>query len=321
MINKTINLALTSRLKSRRRQDPGSKFVRTIIGILATIGIIDTGAITLERWGLIKSMSCPGNNQGCDIVLDSAWGTIFESNNTSIPLSLIGFICYLLILLLSLITFLPSTSLKRLDINRAVWWSLFLLSICMTTFSIVLMSIMIFKIKVYCFFCILSALISSLILILTIAGGGWEERRDLILRGLIVSIIVLLGSLIWSSSVDPNKKNIMMNKSNSAPEIINPSSISSIKLAEHLRLNNFILYNAYWCPHCHDQKELFGKEAASKLIIIECAPDGENSRAKLCKQKGINGFPSWEINGKIISGVKSLDKLSELSGYNGSKDF
>ncbi len=225
---------MTSRLKPRRRPDSGSKLVRTLIGILATIGVIDTGAITLERWGWIKSMSCPGNNQGCDIVLDSAWGTIFELNNFSIPLSLIGFICYLLILILSIITFLPSASLKKLDITRAIWWSLFLLSICMTSFSIVLMSIMIFKIQIYCFFCILSALISGLILILTIAGGGWEERRDLILRGLLISIIVLLGSLIWSSSVDPNKNNLLIDNANSPPEIINQCSIASIELAEHL---------------------------------------------------------------------------------------
>ena len=81
------------------------------------------------------------------------------------------------------------------------------------------------------------------------------------------------------------------------------------------------MYSAYWCPHCHDQKELFGQEASFKLNIIECAEDGKNSKSELCKAKGITGFPSWEINGEIDSGVKPLDTLADLSGYKGDREF
>ena len=77
------------------------------------------------------------------------------------------------------------------------------------------------------------------------------------------------------------------------------------------------MYSAYWCPHCHDQKELFGKQAIAKVNVVECAPDGHNSQAKLCATKGIQAFPSWEINGKIESGVKPLAKLAEMIGYKG----
>ena len=81
------------------------------------------------------------------------------------------------------------------------------------------------------------------------------------------------------------------------------------------------MYNAYWCPHCHDQKEMFGKEASKKLNLVECAKDGFNNKRELCEAKGITGFPSWEINGSIDSGVKSLEELAELSNYKDSKDF
>ena len=81
------------------------------------------------------------------------------------------------------------------------------------------------------------------------------------------------------------------------------------------------MYSAYWCPHCHDQKEMFGKEASQELKIVECAADGENNQVDLCRRKGLDGFPSWEINGRIDSGVKSLQKLAELSGYKGDTDF
>ena len=227
-----------TRLKSRRRQEHGSILARVFIAILATIGVIDTGSITIQRWGWISSISCPGGNQGCDVVLNSAWGTDFQLNGYPIPLSLLGFLSYSAILVISIIPFLPLLSKSSVDFSRKAWWGLFLISNCMTIFSFVLMGVMIFKIEAICFFCILSALLSTSILTLTIAGGGWEERRDLIFRGLLISIIVLLGSLIWSSSVDPNKNNLLIDNANSAPEIINQSSIASIKLAKYMNLSS-----------------------------------------------------------------------------------
>ncbi|MEB3253555.1 MAG: thioredoxin, partial [Synechococcus sp.] len=58
-----------------------------------------------------------------------------------------------------------------------------------------------------------------------------------------------------------------------------------------------------------------------QLTIIECAPDGRNNQAELCKSKGLSGFPSWEINGEIDSGVQSLDELADRSGFQGDRDF
>ena len=89
----------SSRLKSKRRQDLGSKWARVSIAILSTVGVIDTGSITLKKWGLIGNLNCLGGLEGCDKVLNSPWGFI-QINNYSIPLSLIGLISYFLILLM-----------------------------------------------------------------------------------------------------------------------------------------------------------------------------------------------------------------------------
>jgi hypothetical protein len=43
----------STRLVSRRRQDPGAKWARIAMAVLATIGVIDTGSITLKRWGFL----------------------------------------------------------------------------------------------------------------------------------------------------------------------------------------------------------------------------------------------------------------------------
>ena len=89
----------------------------------------------------------------------------------------------------------------------------------------------------------------------------------------------------------------------------------SIALAKYLKNKGVVKYSAYWCPNCHDQAQLFGKKAYKELNVVECARDGKNSQTKLCIEKNIEGFPSWEINGKIIIGVKTLNDLAELTGY------
>ncbi|WP_353618029.1 vitamin K epoxide reductase family protein [Synechococcus sp. CCY 0621] len=78
----------TNPLSSRRAaQEPGRPWVRLAMAVLATIGMIDTGSITANRWGWIGSLSCPGGSDGCDKVLGSAWGTLLGQ-----PLSLFGFL-------------------------------------------------------------------------------------------------------------------------------------------------------------------------------------------------------------------------------------
>ena len=311
----------SSRLKSRRRQDLGSKWGRVAIAILSTVGIIDTGSITLNKWGWIGNLNCPGGIDGCDKVLNSPWGTLFQTSNFSVPLSLIGLISYLLILLMAIFPLIPIFKSQKNNISELTWWGLFYLSTSTFIFSIILISIMIFKINAFCFFCILSCLISLSLLLINLFGGNWEDYGKLFFRGFLMSVAVLLAGLIWSSSVDPSSKEISNNIQGMPPAVIAISSTEKIKLAEHLTKEGAVMYNAYWCPHCHDQKEMFGKEATDKLNLVECAKDGYNNKRDLCEAKGITGFPSWEINGSIDSGVKTLKELAELSNYKNTKDF
>ena len=85
-------------------------------------------------------------------------------------------------------------------------------------------------------------------------------------------------------------------------------------LAQHLTATGSAMYGAYWCPHCADQKAMFG-EAVDQIPYVECAADGKNAQPDLCSTKGIQAYPTWEINGQLYPGVKSLDDLAQLSGY------
>ena len=56
------------------KNEKNLKWPKIVIAILSTIGIVDTGSITLKNGGLFSSLSCPGLNNGCDVVLNSPWG-------------------------------------------------------------------------------------------------------------------------------------------------------------------------------------------------------------------------------------------------------
>ena len=97
--------------------------------------------------------------------------------------------------------------------------------------------------------------------------------------------------------------------------VTSESTKESIELAKHLNNKGVVKYSAYWCPNCLNQSELFGKKAYEELNVVECAKDGIKSQTQLCIDKKIKGFPTWEINGKLILGVLSLKELSKLTGF------
>jgi thiol-disulfide isomerase/thioredoxin len=81
-----------------------------------------------------------------------------------------------------------------------------------------------------------------------------------------------------------------------------------------LKEKGAVFYGAFWCPHCQNQKKVFGK-SAKFLPYVECStPDGRGQIA-LCQQKKIDGYPTWEFaDGSREIGEVSLQKLAEKTG-------
>ena len=306
-------------LKRRNKKD--LKWPKIVIAALSTIGLVDTGSITLKNWGVFNSLSCPGIKNGCETVLNSPWGTLFENNQINIPLSLAGVISYSSILLFSIFLSVNIISPKE-KLNKLIWWLIFLISCASSVFSFLLLNIMFLKINAYCFFCILSAILSISIFIVSMIGAKFESREPMLYRGFIVALTVLIGGLIWSNNVDPsNAIDVSNNTEKVSPVITTSSSPQKVKFAKFLSEKNIKMYSAYWCPHCHDQKQLFGKQAVKELKVVECAQDGKDNQHKLCREKQIEGFPSWEIKGEIYSGVKNLNDLAIMTEYKGDSNF
>ena len=127
------------------------------------------------------------------------------------------------------------------------------------------------------------------------------------MKRLLIQLLafITLPNFIHSSHLYNQKKLIVTSE----------STKESIELAKYLKDNGVVKYSAYWCPNCLKQSEIFGKQAYSQLNVVECARDGINSQTQLCIDKNIKGFPTWEINGKLILGVLSLKELSNLTGF------
>lgn len=74
------------------------------------------------------------------------------------------------------------------------------------------------------------------------------------------------------------------------------------------------MYGAWWCPHCKDQKEMFGN-AFQYVNYIECSPPGEKTQNEVCKQAGLKGYPTWQFaDGTRADGTVHLEALAEKTG-------
>ena|ERR1700686_2968921 len=74
------------------------------------------------------------------------------------------------------------------------------------------------------------------------------------------------------------------------------------------------MYGLYWCPHCIEQKEMFG-EAFHHVPYVECGIKGSQDEATECKIAGVKLFPSWQFGmDPPREGVLSLEALSDKTG-------
>ncbi len=81
-----------------------------------------------------------------------------------------------------------------------------------------------------------------------------------------------------------------------------------------LKDRDAVFYGAFWCPHCQNQKKLFGN-SQKFLSYVECStPDG-SGQLPICKEKGISAYPTWEFSDDSKeSGELSLEFLSNKTG-------
>jgi hypothetical protein len=133
--------------------------------------------------------------------------------------------------------------------------------------------------------------------------------------------VVLLALTAACSSTNPSQKVSLVSKSQASAQTRSSDASPEVALASHLRQIGAKLYGVHWCRYCNQQKEVFGKEAFAQLDYVECDPAGKDARPNLCQEANVKGFPTWEINGKLHTGLRSLQDLAKLSDYPGDRNF
>jgi hypothetical protein len=74
------------------------------------------------------------------------------------------------------------------------------------------------------------------------------------------------------------------------------------------------MYGLYWCPHCAEQKAMFGK-AFRYVPYVECAIKGSRALAPECEAAKVKLFPSWQFGSNPPKeGVFPMEELSDKTG-------
>jgi uncharacterized membrane protein/glutaredoxin len=311
----------------RQKQIPWlQRHSRLLIGAIATIGIVDTAYLT---WTKYSGGANACGTEACNIVLSSPY-----ANVNGLPLSGFGLLAYIAAALLALVPLAVLSKVSRDKANELqeyTWLALLVLTTAMAVFSGYLLYLLFVVIKAACPFCLVSAACSIAIFVLTLFGKNWEDLSQALLTTIGSGALVLIATFIFYSGIagaGTAGDDITTTKPLTAPipqigwQITSKSSPAEIALAEHLTQKGAKMYGAYWCPHCHEQKQLFGRAAFEKVDYVECGEDSPKANVAACKAASITGFPTWTFNGnKVPGGVQKLEDLAQLTGFSGAKNF
>lgn len=293
------------------------RWSRLLIAGIAAVGMGETAYLTVtELMG--KTATCP--LKGCELALSSPYATI-----AGLPLTLFGFLAYTVMFILAILPLMvrsEQAKLLRRNLETRTWPLLFGMATVMVVFSSYLMFILATEIQAACLYCIASASFAMAMFLLTLFGQAWDDAGQLLFTGIIVAMVTLTGTLALYAPIRGISSTSVEARGEIGPPITTTSGPAEIALARHLASINAKMYGAWWCPHCHDQKQLFGAEAMALIPYVECASDGLNAQPESCRsQTQITGFPTWEIQGSFYAGAQTLERLAELSGYTGPQDF
>lgn len=123
-------------------------------------------------------------------------------------------------------------------------------------------------------------------------------------KNTIISIIIIVVAVIAGLIILQSASNKAANR---------PGEYDA--LANHLTESGAMFYGAFWCPHCNNQKQAFGR-SAKLLPYTECStPDG-NGQTDVCIEMRIESYPTWILaDGTRLSGVQTPEYLAEVTGF------
>ena len=84
--------------------------------------------------------------------------------------------------------------------------------------------------------------------------------------------------------------------------------------AKCLAEKNAVMYGSFLCPHCADQKDLFG-DSFVYVKYVECSIPASRQMTQACANAKIKSVPTWIFaDGQRRIGMVPLEELSERTG-------
>ena len=262
---------------------------------VSSLGIALTGYLSWAALsgGAVQGCSAGG---GCDIVLTSPWATLL-----GVPTALWGLLAY---------TGLAGIAfVRRAGTHWSYAWTAAFFGVC---YSVYLTVVSLTMLESACPYCLtsLGLMTAALALVVLQRPPEMAHRSWVGLvagRGVLAALVILILHANYAAPQD---------------EPAGPEDPMTRALAEHLAEEGVLFYGASWCPHCQEQKRLFGA-SASRLPYIECSLAGPNGpQSASCRMAGVQTYPTWVINGRAIVGrVLSLAELANATGFPGVANF
>ena len=255
------------------------------VALLATLGLALTTALLVISMTKTSLPYCNAGS-GCDVVQSSRWSTLL-----GLPIAAWGWGVYLVI-----------TCVAWFARRKAIRWHLIIFFATVAFgVSVYLNAISIWVIEALCAYCLVSLGLISLIYGLSwrtsnLPGiGNWRFAS-----GFVMLLVVGLMHLNYAGVFNP---------------AAGPEDPYLQALAEHLSVRDAIFYGAYWCPHCQQQKLLFGA-SAHRLPYVECSPNGRaGAPATSCLAANIRNYPTWVIAGRRLDRILGVAQLARYSGF------
>jgi uncharacterized membrane protein len=255
---------------------------------LGVIGMGVSGYLTYSAWALKQVAGCT-EGSACDIVLSSQWATLL-----GLPTSFWGFFTYAL---------LAAVAWNKRTV--AQWKATWFIALFGVLYSVYLTAISFYSLDAACPYCLTSLGIMTAIFALAsfqrpapMAGFTWSPWLG---KTVGASLIIILALHLhyagyWGKTAAAEDPWIR-------------------GLATHLAKIDAKFYGADWCPHCQQQKQMFGS-SVDRVPYIECSPGGPRAPvSQACRDARIESYPTWIINGQRYNGTQTLEALAQFSNY------
>jgi hypothetical protein len=130
----------------------------------------------------------------------------------------------------------------------------------------------------------------------------------------IVTWVVLLGVVIggfawYGLTADSRASEKAIQEAQDRSDLTSTSTVLLDDFAKCVAEHGVVMYGAWWCPHCKNEKKRFG-DSFQYINYVECTDNPQ-----LCTDKQVESYPTWIFgDGSRLSGELGFAPLAEKTG-------